>query len=125
MPAERPSVMVRLRGLGHVPSFKNSKMIVPVWRIGKNGRKYRCPTLIAKPERQKWMQAAIQLMTLQLQSASQTTAEGTSTAICLQSLTAWSKQFDDSRQWLPRILLQVEVVDKSQEGADIEITLRQ
>jgi hypothetical protein len=100
-------------------------MIIPVWRIRKNGQKYRCPTLIAKPERQKWMKEAIQLMTSQLQSVSQTTAAGTSTATCLQSLTAWSKQFDDSRQWMPRILLQVEVVDKGQEGADIDISLHE
>jgi hypothetical protein len=120
---ENPSVVVSLRGLGHVPSFKNSKMIIPVWRIGKNGQKYRCPTLIAKPERQKWMKAAIQLMTSQLQSESRTAVAGTSTAICLQSLTAWSKQFDDSHQWMPRILIQVKTVDKGQEGADITISL--
>jgi hypothetical protein len=124
MSAEKPSVKVTLRGLGHVPSFKNSKMIVPIWRLTKSGKKYRCPTLIAKPERQKWMKSAIQAMTSQLQSESQTIEEGTSTAICLQSLTAWSSQFDDSRQWLPKILLQVEVVEKGEEGADIEIVLR-
>ena len=122
--SNRPSVKVILRGLGHVPSFKNSKMIVPVWRTGKGGKKYKCPTLIAKPERQKWMQEATQLLTSQLQSVCQTADVGTLTAICLQSLTAWSKQFDDSHQWIPRISLQVEVVEKGQEGADIELTLR-
>jgi len=70
------------------------------------------------------MQNAIQRMILQLRSEFQINDAGTLTGTCLQSLIAWSKQFDDSHQWIPKINLKVEVVDKGQEGADIELTLR-
>ena len=114
------SLKLRIDGLGHVPSFKNNKMIVPIKRFNTTTRKMTVrPTLIANPKRQKWMQAAIQSLVSQLQSECQTTAGETSTETFPQSLTAWCSQFDDSRQWIDRLQVNVEVVEKGKEGADI------
>lgn len=87
MSADNFSLLVT--GIGPVPSFKNKKMLA-------HGR------LITDPKRQKWMDRCIQSFESQLRSAIQTSAGGTLMGRSLRSLIAWSRQFDDSRQWIPK-----------------------
>ena len=97
-----------VRNLGHVPSFKNSKMLA-------RGR------LITLPERQKWMEQCRESFVSQLLSASQTSADGISTAPCPRSLIASSLPQDDSVNDICEIAVRVETVEKGQEGASIEV----
>lgn len=82
-------------GLGPVPSFKNKKLLT-------RGR------LITKPERQEWMEKCIQSFESQLRSAIQTRGDGTLMEQSLRSLIVWSRQFDDSRQWIPKQVAEAE-----------------
>ncbi len=95
---------LQLAGLGNVPSFKNSRLIA-------RGR------LITKPEYRKWMDRATRSFEFQLSSASLTIADATRTAPSPPSSIAWWTRFDDSRQWIREIHVQVEIVPKGAEGA--------
>lgn len=101
-------VTLRIRDMGHVPSFKNNKMLT-MGRIRTN------------PKNQKWMARCVRDFELQLLSLSTTTDDGTPMAHCLRSLIAWSNRFDDSIQFLPEIAVQVKYVAKGQEGANVTI----
>lgn len=100
-------LVLQIRNMGHVPSFKNSKM----W----TGKK-----LITKPERQKWMEAAIRVIASQFRSASRTTGGETSTGQSQPSSTAWLL-LDDSWQWMPELIIKAVKVPPGDEGADIRI----
>lgn len=103
-------IVLRVRGQGHVPSFKNSKMLC-------RGR------LITDPKKREWMDAATASLVFQLYSASVTHAPETGTERCLRSLIASATQFDDSIQWIPEIHVRAVRCAKGDEGAEIAITL--
>lgn len=112
-PAPSPSgskLCLKIRGLGHVPSFKNSKMIL--WAQKR---------IMTKPEHQHWMEAAAQSFESQLRSALATSATGTTTGpIPLSSIVSFMP-LDDSRKWIPQHSVSTQLVCKGDEGADVVI----
>jgi hypothetical protein len=110
-------VTVRLYGHGNVVSFKNKKRIIP----GRNGSP---PLLVTKPEAKKQMEAIIRDIVSLLISASQTSASGTSTASSRRSSIALLLPEDDSRQWIPRILIECSEVAPGEEGVPAGGTYR-
>jgi hypothetical protein len=110
---ETSTVHLHLRKHGHVPSFKNKKMLTR----GK---------LITNPKKQKQMDALILDLKYQLISLFRTSGTETQMALsqpCLTALSEHSTRFDDSVQWIPKITIHVKKVSKGFEGADIAITL--
>jgi hypothetical protein len=113
MPSPNPSnykLHLTLHGLGHVPSFKNSKMIL--WRQKR---------IMTKPENQVWMEKAVQSFVLQLRSALATSETETMTAPIPLSRIALSLPLDDSRKWIPEHSVNTLLVCKGREGADVMI----
>ena len=108
MPPSSPRLLLKIRGVGHITSFKNSKML-------SRGR------LITSPIKQKQMEQYIRLIESQLRSAYQTTAAGTQTGHSLASWIRSSVPLDDSIQWVPEIHIHTQRVTKGEEGADILI----
>lgn len=102
----------------HVPSFKNSKMLVAK---GPNGRPLERPFLITKPEFAKWMDLAMQSFESQLLSKCQTGSDGIpavrSKLFSMLSLLP----ADDSVNDLKELILTVERVNPGEEGATITI----
>lgn len=88
----RPRSVLTLTVKGPVPSFKNAKRI-----CGKR--------LVTRKDVKQWMKNTILDLSSQLESAIRTKDGGISMEPLARSLIAWSKQFDDSRQWIPRISL--------------------
>jgi len=107
-------VTVRLYGHGNVKSFKNQKQIIPA-------RKGRPPLLVTKPERKKQMEGIIRDIVSLLVSASQTIGPVTSTACSRRSSIALLLPEDDSRQWIPRILIESSQAAPGEEGVDVTI----
>jgi len=101
-------IILAVRNQGHVPSFKNNKMLV-------RGR------LITDPKKQKWMQRCIQSFESQLFLLTRTTAAGTLTDNSLRSLIASSLPLDDSHQWIPEIKIEAVQLEMGHEGAVIII----
>jgi len=97
-----------ITGLGHVPSFKNGKMM-------SRGK------LITDPKKQKWMKAASASIESQLQSLFQTAEAGTQTGQSLQSWIQSSMQLDDDLAWVGVTCGSWRRVSKGKEGAMIEI----
>lgn len=102
-------ILLHVIGLGHVPNFKNQKMLT-------RGR------LITKPERQKWMERCVQSFVSQLRSYAVTEGKGIWTGRWSPSLIVSSLPEDDCRQCIPQITLQAVEVAKGEEGAVIKIT---
>jgi len=109
---QRMKIVLQIRGLSEVPSFKNQKQIV------KMGGKV---ALITKPERRKWMDRAALSIAFQLSSELATRGIGTSTAPPPLSLIASLMPLDDSRKWIPELCVSTLLVSKGEEGADIVI----
>jgi len=102
------SLAMTIRGLGHVPAFKNKKIIA-----GKR--------LITAPKARKWMEKCTEVIYLKLQSKFQTDADATSTVRWQQfAIASWPS--DDCWQQIPQIKVQVKVVPKGEEGATIKLT---
>jgi len=101
-------IMLAVRQQGHVPSFKNNKMLAK----GK---------LITDPAKQKWMERCIQSFESQLFCGSAITGGEMPTAPCPLSLTASLMPLDDSRQWIPELHVYCEEVKPGEEGAVIII----
>lgn len=99
---------VTVRNLGPVPSFKNNKMIC-------RGR------LITNPKRQKWMEQCIRSIESQLLCDIPTTEEGTLTGQRRLSWIACNMPLDDSRQWIPEIVIKSYTCDKGWDGFSMEI----
>lgn len=108
-PNATSTIRLVVRGLGHVPSFKNSKMLTR----GK---------LITNPKRQKWMQQCTDSLSSQLLCAYRISEGGMQTGRSLHSWTALFLPPDDTVHHIPEIHIEVEVVPKGEEGANIEIT---
>lgn len=100
-------ITLEIKGLGHVPSFKNMK------RICGN-------RLITNPKAKKTMDRIKASFALQLRSAFQTTGFATSTVDLQQFLTACVPR-DDCWQVIPEITVRAVKVPKGQEGAVITI----
>src|SRR5947208_1736386 len=105
---------VSLSGHGNIRSFKNKKRIIP----GRNGKP---PQLVTEGPTAKQMEAIIRDLLSLFISASQTDANGISTACSRQSLIASYLPGDDSRHWIPRILVECTDVTPGYEGVDITI----
>jgi hypothetical protein len=115
-PLPSESIRLTIRNLGHVPAFKNSKIIRRPW--GKNGK----PIIATKDEYKKWMEQVILSIASQLSSAYRINGGETATALSLPSWIASSLPLDDSRQWIPCMAVNALDVPPGEEGADILIT---
>ena len=102
------SLDILIHGIGHVPAFKNKKIIA-----GKR--------LITHPKCKKWMEEAIDSITSQLKYLCQTDDEETSTEHWRQSAIALLPQ-DDAWKFIPEINVKVRRVRKGDEGALITLT---
>lgn len=104
------SIVLKISGLGNVPSFKNNKMLTR----GK---------MITDPVKQKWMDRATRSLESQLLSAIRRTLAGTPMVPNQHFWIALSEQFDDSVQWIPEISVKATKCEKGEEGADILIEM--
>ena len=102
------SLVLAIRAIGHVPAFKNKKIIA-----GKR--------LITAPKCKKWMEEATDSIISQLKYLCQTDGEETSTEPWQQSAIALLPQ-DDAWKFIPSITVKVKVVRKGDEGAVITLT---
>ena len=100
-------LVIVIRSIGHVPAFKNKKIIA-----GKR--------LITAPKARKWMEQATASIVSQLKSLCQTDEDATSTVPWQQSAIALLPQ-DDNWKMLPRIQVTARVVPKGDEGAIITL----
>ncbi len=106
---------IKIRGLGHVVSFKNTKMILPA----KGSRR---AMLITDPKKRKLMDQYTRLIESALCSAYQTAGGETGTGLSRQSWIAASMPLDDSLDWIPESKgYKTESVEPGQEGMDIII----
>lgn len=101
------SLVLVIQGLGHVPAFKNKKIIA-----GKR--------LITAPKARQWMEQATKAMYSQLKSLFQTKDDATSTEPWQPSAIA-SWPLDDNWKVIPHITVKVRTVAKGDEGAIITI----
>lgn len=97
-----------IRGLRHVPSFKNMK------RASARG-------LFTEPRAKQWMQQCADSFALQLLFAYRTVKSAMPTAPCRQSWIASVVPLDDSVREIVEIHLKVEHVEPGREGAEISI----
>lgn len=102
------SITLAVGNIGHVPTFKNSKMIA-------RGR------LITDPKKQAWMDRCIDSFVYQLRSAFQTRGIATTTGPIPLSRIASLLPLDDSRKWIPSHSVNTRLVPKGQEGAELVI----
>lgn len=116
--SSEPILTLEIKGLGPVVSFKNSKVLIAK---GKGGRPLPRPMLVTKAEYKRQMQKIVESFVSQLLCASQTMPSGTGTARWRRSLIVLSLPADDSLNDVPEIHLNVEYVDKGEEGALIQI----
>lgn len=116
--SSEPILILEIKGLGPVVSFKNSKVLITK---GKGGRPLPRPMLVTKAEYKRQMQKIVDSFVSQLLCASRTISGGTGTAQWRRSLIVLSLPADDSLNDLPEIHLKVERVEKGDEGALIEI----
>lgn len=105
------SIVLKLNGLGHVPAFKNSKMIL--WKQKR---------IMTKPEFQHWMNAAVESFASQLRSELATRGIAISTGHSALLQIASLLPLDDSRKWIAAISVDVQLVSSGSEGADVTIT---
>lgn len=101
-------VLLMLQGIGHVPSFKNTKMLTR----GK---------LITSPQKQRWMRKAQVIIESQLLSAYPTAEKGTVTAEKLRSWIASSVPANDSCRYLTACSWRFTSAPKGREAALILI----
>ena len=102
------SLVVVIQQMGHVPAFKNKKLIA-------RGR------LITQPKVRRWMEKATQGLHSQLKSLFQTSEEETSMVPWqLSAIASWPA--DDNWKEIPSISTRVRIVEKGNEGAIITLT---
>lgn len=106
-------VRLRIRGIGHPPSFKNTKSIFKK----KGGQRF----IGTAPKKKKWMDQATRLFESQLRSEFQTRDIATSTAPHRQFSIASVVPLDDSRQWIKELTVTYVKVPKGEEGCDVVI----
>ena len=103
-PPHSPVIRLTIRGIGHVPSFKNSRVL-----------------FLTNPRNRAWMEWCQDRFESQFFSAFQTAADGMPTAACPHSWIVSAAPLDDSVDWIPELHVLVERVSKGGEGADILI----
>lgn len=103
-----PPIRLVIQGQGHVPSFKNGKMLA-------RGR------LITHPKKQAWMEKAAASIASQLISLYQTAEAETPTGVSLQSWIQSSMPLDDSLDWIGVPCGSWRTVKKGSEGAEVII----
>lgn len=101
-------IAIHIRGLGHVPSHKNRKMIC---------RK----RLITAPKYKARMDAIILSIESQLLGLYRTRGEEITTECSLPHWIVSYLPLDDSLDWMPHQAQSVEYVSKGQEGCNILI----
>ena len=101
-------IKLSIRGLGHVPSFKNMK------RASRKG-------LFTEPRAKRWMQGCADSFALQLLSAYQIEKLAMPTAPSRPCWIALSVPLDDSVKEIVEERIRVEFVEPGQEGADVTI----
>lgn len=107
-------IELRVKGLRHVPSFKNTKRAII------DGNTGRLRTLTPRITKQ-WMKRCEDAFVSQLESLYQTNEAAMPTARSRQSWIACVAPFDDSVNHIREILLTVADVEKGKEGAVILI----
>jgi hypothetical protein len=105
------AIRLVIRGLTHVPSFKNSKQL-----IGGHP-----PRLITKPERKQWMDRCEASFVSQFISLYQTTESVMPMVRSRRSWIACVAPLNDSVKNIPELHVYVKRVKKSDEGAVILI----
>lgn len=108
------SVILRVKGLGHVPSFKNKKRAI----LDRSTGKMR--TLTA-PEASRWMRKCEDAFVSQLFSWYQIAEGAMPTALSRRSWIACAVPLDDSVNHIREIHVSVLNVDKGEEGAMLAI----
>ena len=101
-------IVLGVKGLGHIPAFKNKKRIM-------RGR------LITDPRAQKWMKECVSSFTSQLRRMFQTGDDATSTG-CWQRSAIASLPSDDNWQQMSRLTISVKEVPKGEEGGTVTLT---
>lgn len=114
-PTKPDAIRLVIRGMGHAPSFKNSKEIV---RLPYSS----LPTLITKPAYQRWMKTAVASLESQLRCFFRTRGIAIQTVPQPQSLIALWLPLDDSCKWIGTISVNWQRVKKGEEGAELTIT---
>lgn len=102
------SISLSVKGIGHVPSFKNSKMMT-------RGR------LITDPKKQKWMAKCTKDIESQLRYLFLITDPGTETECIPRSRIVSSLPLDDCLDWIGSHSVSWRKVNKGEEGAIVEI----
>lgn len=103
-----PIIKLVVTGIGHVPSFKNNKMLT-------RGR------LITDPKKQKWMEKAAASIASQLNSLCPTAEPGTPTELSVRCWIVSSLPLDDSLEWIGVPCGSWQRVKKGAEGAELTI----
>lgn len=106
--SESTKIILELRGLGHVPSFKNKKRI-----CGKR--------LVTEQKTAQWMEQAAEIIASQLHSLSLTSETGTAMECSLRSWILTSLPLDDSLAWIGTLSVNWQRTHKGNEGANITI----
>lgn len=101
-------IELHVQGLGPVPNFKNSKMVVR--GIPRT-----------KPEYQKWMKRCVDSLVSQFVSIIQTADDGTFTEQQKRSLIVWLLPEDDCWTCIPQENFLAMLNPKGEEGARISI----
>jgi len=112
-----PKIVLEIKGLGKVPSFKNAKRAF-AWMDKKTGKIMARP--ITLPEHREWMQKAARLFESQLRSAFQIATGATPMDASLRSLIA-SLPPDDCWTAIPEHFVKCELCESGNEGATIVI----
>ncbi len=114
-------MVLTLKGLGPVPSFKNAKRIAGLKRSKTSKTTwYGSPTLITRSDVKQWLRSAVSAIASQLCSESQTRGFGT-TQECLKQFVTASLPQDDGWQDLEIGSVRTEIVEPGLEGAVITI----
>jgi len=108
------SLTLQIRGIGNVPSFKNTKKIIRL----PNGR----PSLITDPKKKRWMNEAVDQLELQLRGAFPINEGETHGEWQKRLRTAWWQLLDDSLFHQLPGNQDVEHVAKGDEGCVITVT---
>lgn len=109
-------IKLEVRGLGHVPSFKNMKRAILDNRTG------RMRTL-TEPKAKSWMERCIRSFEYQLLCEYQTKDGETPMVPCQLSWIASRLPADDSCKDFTKLQIEVLEVPKGEEGAEILIEL--
>lgn len=105
-------ILLKIQGVGEIPSFKNSKMIARI-----KGR----PALITDPRKRRIMEKIIHSIELQLRSLFRIDEIVMETGLIPPCKIASFTPLDDSLKWIPEHSVRLQRVSKGQEGAIIEI----